>query len=65
MKVNVNYTANGLLSILGLIFIIFKLTGIIDWSWSFILLPLVISGIIFIGIGITVLLILCKNWRKK
>jgi hypothetical protein len=36
MKININL---GFLAILGIIFIAFKLAGIINWSWWIVLLP--------------------------
>ena len=41
--------------ILTIVFIVLKLTGVIDWSWFYVLLPtiipLAIAGIILLGIG--------------
>nr|DAR23057.1 MAG TPA: transmembrane protein [Caudoviricetes sp.] len=57
-KLNVYKTYNGIgfLSLLGLVFIILKLVGVINWSWWLVLLPLYIPVIsvlvllIFLGI---------------
>ncbi|MDO4274908.1 MAG: transmembrane Fragile-X-F protein [Eubacteriales bacterium] len=37
----------GFVSILTLIFIVLKLTGLIDWSWVLVLSPVWISGLFF------------------
>jgi hypothetical protein len=43
----------GLLEILGLIFVVLKLTGYINWSWWFVTMPfwisIVILAIIYFG----------------
>lgn len=33
----------GILEILGLIFVVLKLVGVVDWSWPFVVLPFIIS----------------------
>lgn len=38
----------GIISLLTLIFIVLKLTGLIDWSWVWVLSPIWISGLLFI-----------------
>lgn len=38
----------GLLEILGIVFIILKLTKVIDWSWWWVLSPFWISAILII-----------------
>ena len=43
----------GLTSVLTIVFVVLKLTGVIDWSWVWVLSPLWIGG----AIGLTVLLI--------
>ena len=46
----------GIVGLLGIVFIVLKLTGVIDWSWWWITLPfwgvvpLIILVIIFIGL---------------
>lgn len=37
----------GTLSVLTLIFIVLKLTGLIDWSWVWVLSPVWIPGLFF------------------
>lgn len=42
----------GVIDILGIVFIILKLTAVINWSWIWVLSPLWISLLIGIGMGI-------------
>jgi hypothetical protein len=42
----------GLFGILGIIFIVLKLTHLIDWSWFWVLSPFIIPGIILILIAL-------------
>lgn len=47
----------GFLELLTLVFIVLKLTGAIDWSWLFVLMPLVVSLVIyaaFVTVGVAV-----------
>lgn len=45
----------GFLGLLAIVFITLKLTGVIDWSWWLVLLP-VLPGLIMVGIGIILLI---------
>lgn len=36
--------------ILTILFVIFKLTGIIDWSWFIVMLPFIVGLIVHIGL---------------
>lgn len=36
------------LELLGIVFIILKLCGVINWSWWFVLMPLYIPALVFI-----------------
>jgi hypothetical protein len=58
-KINIQ-TSPGLFPILGLIFIVLKLTGVITWSWWWVLapiyIPLAICLIIVLIIIVTVLI---------
>ena len=38
----------GFISVLTLIFIVLKLIGVIDWSWFFVLLPVILSIVFFL-----------------
>lgn len=42
------YTGPGFLSILTLIFITLKLTGVIAWSWFWVLSPLIFAGALWV-----------------
>lgn len=44
----------GILDILALIFVVLKLTGVIAWSWWWVLSPILIPG----GIGVAAVLIM-------
>ncbi|AWN03995.1 hypothetical protein PBI_PEREGRIN_170 [Rhodococcus phage Peregrin] len=47
----------GLPSILGIVFIVLKLLGVITWSWIWVLAPFWISFIAFVLIGGFILLL--------
>lgn len=47
-KSNVTIRTNSTLSILGIVFIVLKLCGIITWSWKWVLAPFWIQLIIFV-----------------
>lgn len=57
-----NYRGDGIsfLSLLGIAFIVLKLTNVIDWSWWLVLLPLY-GGII---IWIIILLVLVFIYKR-
>lgn len=40
----------GFMGLLTLIFIVLKLTGVIAWSWFWVLSPLILLGVVIIGI---------------
>lgn len=46
-------TSLSFLDILGLIFIVLKLTGFIDWSWWLVLLPLYIPLAVLVVVGVS------------
>jgi hypothetical protein len=48
----------GFFGLLGIVFIILKLTGVIDWSWWLVLLPLYGGLALLLAIGAVVLLFL-------
>lgn len=50
------YNGPGVLGILGIVFIVLKLTGVIDWSWWWVTAPF--WGPIALVIGIIVLVLL-------
>lgn len=43
-KTEVRYRGIGLLPVLGIVFIILKLTNVITWSWWLVLLPFIIQA---------------------
>lgn len=47
----------GFVGLLQIVFIVLKLCGIINWSWVFVMLPLIISAGLFVIIFIIVLII--------
>ncbi len=47
----------GISSVVGIVFIILKLVGVIEWSWWWVTLPLW-GGIVLLGVLLVVLLIL-------
>ena len=47
----------GVSSVVGIVFIILKLVGVIEWSWWWVTLPLW-GGIVLLGVLLVVLLIL-------
>ena len=56
MNGNKNVAGTGVLDILQIIFIVLKLTGLIDWSWWAVFIPLFISlGLVAILVIITVI----------
>lgn len=54
----VAYRSPGILGILGVAFIVLKLTGVIDWSWWWVTAPFWSPIALLIGIIIFVLLII-------
>jgi len=63
MSNSTNDTKKGLgfLQVLTLIFITLKLTGNIDWSWWYVLLPIIIPIAIMIVVLCVVLVRSCSN----
>ena len=45
----VTYVGMGFFEVLGLIFLVLKLTGQIDWSWWLVLLPIYGPIVLYIG----------------
>ena len=54
IKIN---TGGGFISLLTVAFIVLKLTGVISWSWLWVLSPLWISALIVIAVFLLVILI--------
>jgi len=47
----------GFVGLLTIVFVALKLTGYIDWSWFWILSPLILSGVFWIAVIATALII--------
>jgi hypothetical protein len=52
----------GFVGLLTIAFIVLKLTGVINWSWWWVLAPLWISAALFIGI--LAIIIAVAVWRR-
>lgn len=60
-KINIQ-TSPGFLPILGLIFIVLKLTGVITWSWWWVLAPIYIPlAICLIIITVIVIIVIINS----
>ena len=62
-KVTVNTRGIGFCTILGIVFIVLKLCGVINWSWIWVLAPFWIS--IILAIIIFILCCAFINWLNK
>lgn len=65
-KITIDLNISGILSILLILFIILKVTGVISWSWGIVLLPLwILLGIIgvvcFLAIVIAIIVAIRKS----
>jgi len=58
-----SFNGNGLLGLLGIVFIVLKLTGVINWSWWLVTLP--IWGGLALALLIFVILLLLHIWASK
>lgn len=47
----------GFLGILGIIFVVLKLTAVITWSWWLVLLPFYLGVLFFVGVFLIAFLI--------
>ena len=73
MKENTNNTKTngiGFFGLLGIVFIVLKLCGVIDWSWIWVLAPLwgpiaLAITIILIGIVIALITRVIKRAKRK
>ena len=54
----------GIVSVLTLVFVVLKLTELIDWSWVWVLSPIWISSLLWV-ISFTIILIGGRIKRKK
>ena len=46
----------GFTGVLLIAFIVLKLTGVINWSWLWVLSPIWISGLLFLGMIVAILI---------
>lgn len=64
-KITIDCNIGGVLSILLIIFIVLKVTGVITWSWGIVLLPLWIGlGLFGIGFILTIIVAIIIAIRK-
>lgn len=64
-KITINWNIDGILSILLIIFIVLKVTGVINWGWGLVLLPLWIGlGLFGIGFILTIIVAIIIAIRK-
>lgn len=62
----VTYTYPSTLSILGIVFIVLKLTGVINWSWWWVTAPFWIpTALVIIVLLITGLILIIKSCIKR
>ena len=59
MQNSSSYSSIGFFGLLGIVFIVLKLTGYIDWSWWIVLSP--IWGSLLVGILILIFFIWLSN----
>ena len=65
-KVEVNIGSSSLVTILTAAFIVLKITGVINWSWWWVLSPIWISVLIVVAaLVITALILLIKRAINK
>ena len=60
-KITINWNIDGILLILLIMFIIFKVTGAISWSWAIVLIPLwILLGIIGVACFLAIVIVLLQ-----
>lgn len=59
-KIVINTKSIGFFGLLQLIFIVLKLTNVINWSWIIVLLPIIVYAIIIL-IVVAILFIFVKD----
>ena len=65
-KITIDWNIDGILLILLILFIIFKVTGVISWSWGIVLIPLwILLGIIGIAFFLTIVVAIIVAIRKS
>jgi len=67
MEKQIIYQGPGVLSLLGVIFVVLKLLGYINWSWWFVLLPfwgpIVIALAFLLIVGLILAICIRKNTK--
>ena len=65
-KITIDWNIDGILLILLILFIILKVTGVISWSWAFVLLPLwILLGIIGVACFLTIVIAIIVAIRNS
>ena len=65
-KITINWNIDGILLILLILFIIFKVTGVISWSWGIVLIPLwILLGIIGVVFFLTIVVAIIVAIRNS
>ena len=65
-KITINWNIGSILSILLIIFIVLKVTGVINWGWGLVLLPLWIElGLFGVGLILTIIVAIIVAIRNR
>lgn len=65
-KITIDCNVGGILSLLLIIFIVLKVTGVISWGWGIVLLPLWIGlGLFGVGFILTIIVAIIVAIRKS
>ena len=65
-KITINWNIGGILLILLITFIVLKVTGVINWGWAIVLLPLWIElGLFSVGFILTIIVAIIIAIRKS
>ena len=65
-NITIDLNIGGILSILLIIFIVLKVTGVINWSWGIVLLPLWIElGLFGVGFILTIIVAIIIAIQKS
>ena len=65
-SITIDYNISGILSILLIIFIVLKVTGVINWGWKLVLLPLWIElGLFGVGFILTIIVAIIIAIQKS
>lgn len=55
----------GILGVLQIVFLVLKLTGLITWSWTVVLIPLWISLVMLVIFLIVTIIVVKNNFKTK